>query len=122
MFVVLIDGKVAQKSDTPIEVASPIQCVEVPAGVEVEEGWDMEDTPNGIKFSQPSDMMFTPPTIKQEAQQALAYVMAQAPQLTVMGEVFGPNTQAYVKTLRAIINGTDTTTTTLPTVPTDLTT
>lgn len=60
--------------------------------------------------------------LKEQAQTALQTIMNQAPSLTVMGEVFGPNTRACVQKLRAIANGTDTTSAELPTVPSDLTT
>ena len=78
--------------------------------------WD--DHTNAWQFSQ----TLRDTQMENAANSALKAVMAQAPQLTVMGQVFGAKTQAYVKALRAIIEGTDTTATTLPPVPSDLTT
>lgn len=60
--------------------------------------------------------------LKEQAQTELQTIMNQAPSLTVMGEVFGPNTRECVQKLRTIANGTDTTSTELPAVPSDLTT
>lgn len=67
---------------------------------------------------------YTPPPLplKDRAQSTLQRIMSQASALTAMGEVFGPETRQCAQKLRAIINGVDTTSTTLPSVPNDLTT
>lgn len=64
----------------------------------------------------------TPESMKTQASAAMMGVQSQAAMTTAMGQVFGPNMRAYVQKLRDIINGTDTTSTTLPTVPADPTT
>lgn len=63
-----------------------------------------------------------PPPLKEQATTAMQNVQQQAAMTSAMGEVFGPQMQAYVRALRAIISGTDTTSTTLPTAPADPTT
>ncbi len=57
------------------------------------------------------------PTLAQQAQSAMAWVNQQAGVATAMGETFGGAMKIYVQTLQAIIAGTDTTSTTLPTQP-----
>lgn len=60
-----------------------------------------------------------PPPLKQQAQQAFQAARLEFINLQMMGENFGPQMQAYMKSLAAIINGTDTTSTVLPTAPAD---
>lgn len=62
-----------------------------------------------------------PPVIplKEQAQSAFRRARQQFTDLQMMGETFGPKMQAYMRSLNAIINGTDTTSTTLPTAPAD---
>lgn len=61
------------------------------------------------------------PPLRDQAQSAFSNIQSQAPMIVAMGESFGPQTQAYVKALQAIINGADTTSTALPTRPGELT-
>lgn len=58
-----------------------------------------------------------PPPLKERAQTAMQTVQQQASMASAMGETFGPQMQAYVKQLRAIISGSDTTSTELPQAP-----
>ncbi|GBQ08095.1 hypothetical protein AA15669_1650 [Saccharibacter floricola DSM 15669] len=60
--------------------------------------------------------------LKEQAQNALGAVQKQAAMVIAMGEEFGPKTRAYVQALRAIADGSDTTSTQLPTAPDDVTT
>lgn len=62
------------------------------------------------------------PPLKDQANAAMQHVQQQASMVSAMGETFGPSMRDYVKALRAIINGTDTTSTALPTAPDDPTT
>lgn len=55
--------------------------------------------------------------LKEQATTAIQQVQQQASMTSAMGETFGPEMQAYVRALRAIISGTDTASTTLPTAP-----
>lgn len=59
--------------------------------------------------------------LKDQAQAALQNVQQQASMVSAMGETFGPQTRDYVTKIRAIINGSDTTSTTLPQTPTNWT-
>lgn len=63
-----------------------------------------------------------PPSLKEYAQEAMQNMQQKAAMVTAMGETFGPHTRAYVQSLRAIIDGSDTTSTELPTAPDDVTT
>lgn len=63
-----------------------------------------------------------PPPLREQAQAALQTVQQQASMVSAMGETFGPQMRDYVKALRAIISGSDTTSTALPTAPNDPTT
>lgn len=65
-----------------------------------------------------------PPVIplKTQAQTAFQQARQQFTNLQMMGQTFGPQMQGYMRALNAIINGTDTTSTTLPTAPADPTT
>lgn len=121
MYAVIVSGRVAQLSEQPLEVASPIECVPVPTDENICENWIYSVNNGQPIFTAPPESKLTTPSLKYLAQSALNYVMSQAPSLTVMGEVFGPNTRAYVQKLQAIANGTDTTSTELPTMPSDLT-
>lgn len=58
-------------------------------------------------------------TLKEQAQDAFQQARQEFSDLQMMGKTFGPQMQSYVRTLQAIINGTDTTSTTLPVAPTD---
>ncbi|GBQ07986.1 hypothetical protein [Saccharibacter floricola] len=69
-----------------------------------------------------SDYTPPPPPLRPQAQNALQAVQQKANMAAVMGEVFGPNMRAYVQALRAIADGSDTTSTQLPTAPDDVTT
>lgn len=60
-----------------------------------------------------------PPPLKDQANAAMQQIQQQASMVSAMGETFGPSMRDYVKALRAIINGSDTTSTTLPTAPTE---
>ncbi|WP_202401609.1 MULTISPECIES: hypothetical protein [unclassified Saccharibacter] len=61
------------------------------------------------------------PPLKPQAQEAMQKVQQQASMVSAMGEVFGPKMRDYVKALRAILDGSDTTSTTLPAAPDDVT-
>lgn len=67
---------------------------------------------------------YTPPVVPipltSQAQNAMTWVNQQATIATAMGETFTADMKNYVSALRAIINGTDTTSTQLPTQPTDV--
>ena len=73
---------------------------------------------NGV-FSQ-----YTPPVVtiplKTQATTAQTWIMQQANLAAAMGEVFTADMRAYVKAIAAIASGTDTTSTVLPTQPTDV--
>lgn len=58
-----------------------------------------------------------PPPLKVQAQSSLQDAQQQASMVSAMGETFGPKMRDYVQSLRAIINGSDTTSTALPTAP-----
>ena len=106
------------------ETAAAMRAVLLPDMAAAE--WD--DLTQGRKglvaLSDGKIMPYTPPPppLKQQARQAFQQVQQQAAMTSAMGETFGPGMQAYVRTLRAIISGTDTTSTTLPTAPADPTT
>lgn len=70
---------------------------------------------NGTIIQGPSPVI----PLKERATAAMQQVQQQATMTSAMGETFGPEMQAYVRALRAIISGADTTSTTLPTAPTD---
>lgn len=55
--------------------------------------------------------------LKERATTAMQQVQQQAAMTSAMGETFGPQMQAYVRALRDIINGTDTSSTELPAAP-----
>ncbi|CEF54653.1 hypothetical protein [Acetobacter ghanensis] len=67
---------------------------------------------------------YTPPVVpvplKTQAATAQAWIQQQANLAGAMGEVFTADMKAYVKAIAAIANGTDTTSTALPTQPTDV--
>lgn len=69
---------------------------------------------------------YQPPISKEGFKSMAAYslqaVQSQAVMITAMGKVFGPEMRSYVEQLQAIIDGADTTSTTLPTAPADPTT
>ena len=56
-------------------------------------------------------------TVKDQAIGALAQIQATAALTVAMGETFGTEMRAYVTALQAIADGSDTTSTTLPTAP-----
>lgn len=60
-----------------------------------------------------------PPPLKQQAQAAQQAARQQFTDLQMMGQSFGMKMQAYMRGLAAIINGTDTASTALPTAPAD---
>lgn len=122
MYAIIVSGRIVQLSEQPLEVAAPIECVPVPTGENICENWSYSVNNGQPIFTAPPESKLTTPSLKYLAQSALNYVMNQALSLTVMGEVFGPNARACVQKLRAIANGTDTTSTELPAVPSDLTT
>lgn len=74
-------------------------------------------TPEGqiVPCPQP---VYVPP-LKEQATTAMQQVQQQAAMTSAMGETFGPTMKTYVHALRAILDGTDTTSTTLPTAPAD---
>ncbi|WP_338331320.1 hypothetical protein [Acetobacter sp. LMG 32666] len=69
-------------------------------------------------------VQYTPPApvvpLTTQAQTAQAWVQQQASLAAAMGEVFTADMKAYVLAINAIANGTDTTSTALPTQPTDV--
>lgn len=77
---------------------------------------DLTDIAQDANFSKP----LTPPTLKDQANTAVQGVQQQANMVTAMGETFGPQMKEYVHKLRAIIDGADTTSTTLPPPPASL--
>ncbi|WP_272915735.1 hypothetical protein [Aristophania vespae] len=62
-----------------------------------------------------------PVPLKDQAQSVLSSIQSQAPMIVAMGQIFGSQTQAYVKALTDIINGADTVSTELPIKPDRLT-
>ncbi|GBQ08965.1 hypothetical protein [Saccharibacter floricola] len=68
---------------------------------------------------------FTPPVytapLPDQANAALNGVQQKATMVAAMGEEFDPRMRTYVQALRAIANGSDTTSTELPTAPDDVT-
>lgn len=58
--------------------------------------------------------------LKTQAATAQSWIMQQANLAVAMGEVFTTDMRTYVKAIAAIANGTDTTSTALPTQPTDV--
>lgn len=58
--------------------------------------------------------------LKTQAATAQSWIMQQANLAAAMGEVFTTDMRTYVKAITAIANGTDTTSTALPTQPTDV--
>lgn len=77
----------------------------------------------GLAYDDGKVVPYAPPTpvipLKEQASAAMQQVQQQAAMTTAMGGTFGPQMQAYVRALRAILNGTDTTSTTLPAAPSD---
>lgn len=75
----------------------------------------------GIAYFDGDMVPYTPPPyvppLKEQATAAMQTVQQQASMASAMGETFGPQMQAYVKQLRAIISGSDTTSTELPQAP-----
>lgn len=67
---------------------------------------------------------YTPPAVpvplKTQAASAQTWIQQQANLAAAMGDVFTADMKAYVKAIAAIANGTDTTSTALPTQPTDI--
>lgn len=67
---------------------------------------------------------YTPPVVPvplaTQAQSAMSWVNEQASLASAMGETFTDDMKTYVKAIRAIISGTDTTSTELPTQPSDI--
>lgn len=66
---------------------------------------------------------YTPPlspeSLQTQARAAMQQVQQQAAMATAMGEEFGPEMQAYVRSLREILNGKSAASTALPTAPED---
>lgn len=84
-------------------------------------------TLSGAKIDEHGVLTPYQPPISQEALKSMAAysmqtVQSQAAMATAMGQVFGPQMRDYVQKLRAILDGTDTTSTTLPDAPSDVTT
>lgn len=61
-----------------------------------------------------------PVSLKTQAISAQSWILQQANLASAMGEVFTADMRAYVKAINAIANGTDTTSTALPSQPTDI--
>lgn len=61
-----------------------------------------------------------PVSLKTQATSAQAWIAQQASLASAMGEVFTADMKAYVVAVNAIANGTDTTSTALPTQPADV--
>lgn len=59
-------------------------------------------------------------SIKTQATNELTWISSEASLASAMGETFTDDMKTYVKAIQAIANGTDTTTTALPTRPTDI--
>lgn len=82
------------------------------------EGYGIQDG-KLIAYTQPP----APPLpLSTQATTALGAVQQHANMVASMGETFGPQMRLYVQKLRAIINGSDTTSTKLPAAPSDPTT
>ncbi len=58
--------------------------------------------------------------LKSQASAALTWCSQQASLASMMGQTFTADMKTYVAAVQAIVNGTDTTSTTLPTQPTDV--
>lgn len=67
---------------------------------------------------------YTPPpvvvSLKSRARAEQTWIYQQAALVSAMGETFTDEMKAYVKAIQAIANGTDKTSTALPTRPTDV--
>lgn len=81
-------------------------------------------TPSGFGILSGALVSYTPPVVavplKTQAQRAQIWISQQAALAAAMGEVFTADMRAYVASINAIANGTDTTSTALPTQPTDV--
>lgn len=60
-----------------------------------------------------------PLPLKEQAQSAFRRARQEFSRLQMMGQTFGPQMQAYMRNLDAILSGTDTSSTTLPAAPND---
>lgn len=107
-----------QFAEKPAWLPDASQCIAVPDtvwGNRAAMYWQVKD---GV-FSQ-----YTPPAVtiplKTLATSAQAWIQQQANLTAAMGEVFTADMKAYVKAIAAIASGTDTTSTALPTQPTDV--
>lgn len=92
-----------------------------------ESDYEKLSTLPGAKIDESGTLIpYQPPVSQAALKSAAAYslqtVNSQAAVATAMGQTFGLQMRAYVQQLRAIANGTDTTSTTLPAAPADPTT
>lgn len=75
----------------------------------------------GLAYDNDQIVPYTPyihtPSLADQAAVAMQKVQQQAAMAFAMGQEFGPQMKSYVQALQAIINGSDTTSTTLPTAP-----
>lgn len=80
--------------------------------------------PNGKGVKDGVIVDYTPPAtpipLTTQAQSAMSWVNEQASLASAMGETFTDDMKAYVKALRDIISGSDTTSTELPKQPSDV--
>lgn len=85
------------------------------------EQWDYHFAHSQAVYDEGTFVDYTPPppSLKEQAQAAMQSVQQQANMITAMGETFGPQMRDYVGRLREIVSGTDTTSTELPTAPSD---
>ena len=119
------DGSVTSRLLTDEELLQKAAAHTPPGSMAVrldvtDEEWNSRPTVNPV-LSSGKIIQGPSPTIplQEQARNAMQQVQQQAAITSAMGETFGPEMQAHVRALRAILNGTDTTSTTLPTAPAD---
>lgn len=107
-----------QFAEKPAWLPDASQCIAVPDdtwGNRATMYWQVK---NGVF------LQYTPPVVtiplKTQATTAQAWIQQQANLAAAMGETFTVDMKAYVVAINAIASGTDTTSTTLPTQPTDV--
>lgn len=89
-----------------------------------EQQFNSRDMNKSYKFDENWNLVtfvppFNPVLFKMLAKNAMGEALGKAPMVVAMGGTFGPKMRAYVNALKAIVNGQDTTSQTLPTAPDD---
>ena len=119
------DGSITSRLLTDEELLQQAAAYTPPGSTAVrldvtDEEWNTRPTVNPVLSSGKIIQGPTPAIpLKEQAAAAMQKVQQQAAMTSAMGETFGPEMQDHVRALRAILDGTDTTSTTLPTAPAD---